>query len=161
MQDNSSKILEAYAGSFARIFWDQQLQASSLKDARSMRWEPMMICWCLYLRHLSTGAYETLRSSGALKLPSQRTLRDFTHFTQATSGFSSEVDRQLMDLASIGTCPEREKFVVILTLLTLSPNTEVTSFQGCRLGLDKLFWPIIPFGIIGRLSWCVHVLVSL
>lgn len=115
MQDNSSKVLKAYpAGSFARIFWEQQLQAVSLKNARSMRWEPMMIRWCLYLRHLSTGAYETLRSSGAVKLPSQRTLRDFTHFTQATSGFSNEVDRQLMDLAEIGTCPEKEKYIVIL-----------------------------------------------
>lgn len=115
MQDNSTKVLESYpADSFARIFWEQQLQANRQKDARSMRWEPMMIRWCLYLRHLSTGAYETLRSSGAVKLPSQRTLRDYTHFNQATSGFSSEVDRQLMDLVSIQTCPEREKYIVIL-----------------------------------------------
>lgn len=115
MQENSEKVLDAYPpDSFARIFWEQQFQAISLKDARSMRWEPMMIRWCLYLRHLSTGAYETLRSSGAIKLPSQRTLRDYTHFTQATSGFSAEVDRQLMSLAKIETCPERERYVAIL-----------------------------------------------
>lgn len=74
----------------------------------------MMIRWCLYLHHLSTGAYETLCSCGAVTLPSQRTLRDYTHFIQATSGFSHEVDEQLIDLASIGTCPEREKYVVVL-----------------------------------------------
>lgn len=115
MKENSAQVLEAYPpDSFARIFWEQQLRATSLKDARSMHWEPMMIRWCLYLRHLSTGAYETLRSSGAVKLPSQRTLRDYTHFTHASNGFSSEVDRQLMDTAKIGVCPEREKYIVVL-----------------------------------------------
>ncbi len=115
MKDNASKISDAYPpDSFARIFWEQQLHATSLKDARSMRWEPMMIRWCLYLRHLTSSAYETLRLSGAIKLPSQRTLRDYTHFTNATTGFSSEVDQQLIDTAKMKTCPEREKCVVIL-----------------------------------------------
>ena len=115
MQDNTSKILDAYPpDSFARMFWEQQLHANSLGNACSMRWEPMMIRWCLYLRHLSSSAYETLRSSGAIKLPSQRTLRDYTHFTNATTGFCSEVDRQIMDLAKIETCPEREKCVILL-----------------------------------------------
>ena len=42
--DNSSNILDKYpAGSFARIFWQQQEQASRLKNAKSMRWEPAMI----------------------------------------------------------------------------------------------------------------------
>lgn len=84
------------------------------KDARSMKWSPMMIRWCLYLRHLSSSAYETLRTSGALRLPSQRTLRDYTHFTKASCGFSPEVDRQLIDTASIISCPEREKYIVML-----------------------------------------------
>lgn len=79
-----------------------------------MKWAPMMIRWCLYLRHLSSNAYETLRTSGALRLPSQRTLRDYTHFTRTSYGFSLEVDQQLMDAASILSCPEREKCVVVL-----------------------------------------------
>ena len=39
------------ADSFKRIFWEQQLEAASQKDARTMRWHPLMIRWCLYLRH--------------------------------------------------------------------------------------------------------------
>lgn len=115
MKENSPKVTEAYpADSFARIFWEQQLKASAVKDARSMKWEPMMIRWCLYLRHLSSRAYETLRDSGAVKLPSQRTLRDYTHYTKASYGFSSAVDEQLMDMASVKTCHEREKYIIIL-----------------------------------------------
>jgi hypothetical protein len=40
-------------GTFARVFWEQQVKASTLSDARQMRWHPAMIKWCLYLRHRS------------------------------------------------------------------------------------------------------------
>ena len=70
--------------------------------------------WCIYLCHLSGGAYDMIRDSGVVSLPSQRTLRDYTYYTKACAGFSSEVDRQLMDVANIADCPEREKYVVIL-----------------------------------------------
>ena len=49
-----------------------------LKDARLMGWHPLIIKWCLYLRHLSGKAYETTRSSGCIKLLSQRTLRELS-----------------------------------------------------------------------------------
>ena len=39
------------AGSIQKIFWQQQVEAASLKNARNMRWHPLMIRWCLYLRH--------------------------------------------------------------------------------------------------------------
>ena len=73
-----------------------------------------MIRWCLYLRHLSSSAYETIRESGVFRLPSQRTLRDYTYHTQASIGFSADVDKLLMDIAQIATCPEREKYVLML-----------------------------------------------
>ena len=79
-----------------------------------MRWDPLMIRWCLYLRHMSGRAYEMLRESGVIKLPSQRTLRDYTYYTQATMGFFDVVDRQLMEAGKIQLCPEREKYVVII-----------------------------------------------
>ncbi|SMN02106.1 hypothetical protein SPONN_484 [uncultured Candidatus Thioglobus sp.] len=52
MRENAQVISDTHpAGSFARVFWEQQLQASSQCDARQMRWLPAMIKWCLYLRH--------------------------------------------------------------------------------------------------------------
>ena len=102
------------AGTFARIFWDSQKKAATLKDARQMRWDPIMVRWCLYLRHLSSSAYETLRDTGTIRLPSQRTLRDYTHHTKATVGFLKEVDKQLQVAANMSSCPEREKCVIII-----------------------------------------------
>lgn len=44
MENSTPGIVEQYPpDSFRRIFWEQQQCALSLKDARSMRWEPAMI----------------------------------------------------------------------------------------------------------------------
>ena len=115
MVQNTEAMTDAHpTGSFACIFWDEQKKASSLKDARQMRWDPMMVRWCLYLRHLSSTAYETVRECGAIKLPSQRTLRDYTHHTRAVAGFSKGVDEQLKVAAKLPSCLEREKCVILI-----------------------------------------------
>ena len=61
----------------------------------------------------SSGAYEALWESGCIKLPSQRTRRDYTHYTKASLGFSSEADQMLIDAAKPDRCPEREKHVFL------------------------------------------------
>ena len=61
MAENTQQVYSAYPeGSFQRLFWDQQQTALSLKDSRSMKWHPLVIKWCLYLRHLSGKGYELL-----------------------------------------------------------------------------------------------------
>ena len=96
------------------MFWEQQKEANACADARSMRWHPLMIKWCVYLRHLSSSAYETLRDSGCVVLPSQRTLCDYTHYVPAVIGFSAASDKQLFEAANISDCQEWEKYVVLI-----------------------------------------------
>ena len=79
-----------------------------------MRWHPLIIKWCLYLRHLSGKAYETVRSSGCIRLPSQRTLRDYTHYVSAATGFSTAIDKQLAAAADIDNCSEKDKYTLIV-----------------------------------------------
>ena len=115
MQDNSEAVCEAHpSGSFGRVFWETQMKAASLDDARHMRWDPVMVRWCLYLRHLSSSAYEMIRETGTIKLPSQRTLRDYTYHTKAVVGFSSQVDQYLSTVAKLSSCMERDKCVIII-----------------------------------------------
>ena len=87
MHEETGRITAQYeSGSFERLLWEHQERA--VKTApQSMRWHPVLIRWCLYLRHLSSSAYNLMRESG-IRLPSQRTLRDYTYYTTATFGFS-------------------------------------------------------------------------
>ncbi len=85
-----------------------------------------LIMYCRYIRYLlhilggvctcviSSSAYELLRDRGVLHLPSQRTLRDYTYYAEAVTGFSLSVDQQIIECANISSCPERERNVVII-----------------------------------------------
>jgi len=102
-------------GSFLRVFWEQQLKASSCKNKCSIRWNPLMIRWALYLHHRSSGAYEALRKSGILQLPSSRTLRDYRHLSHSSSpGFSNIADIQLLDIVKQAKPHHLAKYVFIL-----------------------------------------------
>ena len=101
-------------GTFRRLFWEEQLKAAKVNDSRQMRWHPMMIRWCLNLKLLSSSTYHSLRTSGFIKLPSERTLRDYTHFFKSRSGFQPEVDRMLLEEASMKGLPDWKKHVVLL-----------------------------------------------
>ena len=58
---------------------------------------------------LSPAAYDAIQH--VLLLPSNRTLRDYTHYIK--SGIQSEVTMQLMNEAKIKTSEEWEKFVAV------------------------------------------------
>jgi len=53
-----------------------------------------------------------LRESGCICLPSQRTLRDYTHYIPTRVGFSHEVDQQLMDMVDFSK--ERNSYVGLI-----------------------------------------------
>ena len=99
-----------------KIFWQQHKEAASRsrESKKGMRWHPLMVRWCLFLRHQSNKCYETLRESGCIHLPSQRTLRDYTHYVQSGVGFSTEVDCLLLQAMNLMTCPEWHKLVILL-----------------------------------------------
>ena len=98
--------------SFHRMFWEQQLKAAKLKDHRQMRWHPAMIRWSIYLKAKSTSGYEGLRH--LLKLPSSRTLRDYTHLYTSKFGFQAEVDQQLYDEFEVASLAEWQKCVGLI-----------------------------------------------
>lgn len=102
MEDNYSKVLEDFPeGSFQRLFWEQQIKAARVSGAKGMRWHPMMVRWCLNLKLLSTSCYNALRTSGFMKLPSERTLCDYTHYVKSRSGFQDDIDADLAHEAKL------------------------------------------------------------
>ena len=139
LADASEEIDRCYhPQSFQRLFWDQQRKACSLSDKRSMRWHPLMIKWCLYLRHLSGKAYETLKDSGIIKLPSQRTLRDYTHYSTTTIGFSHEVDQHLVDVADLSHDLHNKYVVLIIDEIHIKEELVYDKHQGSLIGFVNL-----------------------
>lgn len=73
-----------------------------------------MIKWCLNLKLLSTSAYHSLRTAGFIKLPSERTLRDYTNYFKSKTGFQAEVDQMLIEEASLHGSSEWNLYLVIV-----------------------------------------------
>ena len=114
IMEQCSEVLSKHPpDNFPHIFWQQQLQSASLTHSRQRRWHPLMIKWALYLSHQSGKAYETLRESGCIALPSQRTLRDYTYFLNSTMGFSDDVDKHLMEIAKLGDLQDFQKCIAL------------------------------------------------
>ena len=116
IEEHTASIHEEFPeGSFRRLFWDQQREALKV-GARQMRWHPTLIRWCLSIKLRSSGAYEALRNSGFIFLPSSRTLRDYTHSISSDTGFQVEVARQLISEAKLDdvAIDSVERYVTLL-----------------------------------------------
>ena len=115
LRDHTSKIQETCPEeSMRRILWEQQIEALSKRNRRQIRWHPLLVRWCLNLRYISSAAYHAVRSSGFLSLPSERTLRDYSNFIQAQTGFCDEVTRMLVEEMKLSTLSAPKKHVSIL-----------------------------------------------
>lgn len=82
-------------GSIQQIFWEQQKNYSSLRNKKSMKWHPLVIRFALSLKYASSSAYRMARNSGLIALPSDRTLRDYTHWITIKDGIQVEMVQQM------------------------------------------------------------------
>ncbi|KAK3921442.1 Transposable element P transposase [Frankliniella fusca] len=120
-----------------KLVWGEQLKAISRQhNPRSVRWSPMMIKIALHIQMQSPSAYEYLRESGILKLPSQRRLFDFTHFTEAKNGIQDDILNLLEEKINKMVKEEHEKYFNLLfdemtihQSLVISKNGEVVGFS--------------------------------
>eukprot|EP00795_Rhopilema_esculentum_P004986 gene4986-21354_t len=82
--------------SFEKLFWKEQCKAFQSSD-KGLRWHPMMIRFALHLHMRSPSTYRALKQSLVLKLPSERTLRDYSNIVHPSVGFRKEVLDDLKD----------------------------------------------------------------
>lgn len=135
---------ERKENSFQRLFWEQQLQATQAKCCTQVRWHPLIVWWCLHLKLLSSAAYHSLRSTGFIKLPSERTLRDYTHWIQSGTGVQQEVTQQLLhEIAKIDMPKEVKQHIVVVC-------DEVRVKDG--IVYDKHSWQVIGFTNLGDIN---------
>lgn len=79
-----------------------------------MRWHPLVVRFALSLYYSSRVAYRTAASSGFLVLPSERTLRDYTHWCSVHSGVQFEFIEQAKGVMSQRGVNEDEKLFTLL-----------------------------------------------
>ena len=94
---------------FMKLFWEQQ--KSSQNKGSGVRYHPMIIRFCLSIASKSASAYNELRSSNVLTLPSLRTLRDYKNAIRPTTGFNMEVIEELCKTTE--TLQSFQRFVVL------------------------------------------------
>ena len=85
------------ASPFMKLFWNQQ---KLLSNNGCKKYHPMIIRFCLSLAFKTSSAYEELRNSNVLTLPSRRTLLDYKNAIMPKAGFNDEVVTELINTAS-------------------------------------------------------------
>jgi len=98
-----------------------------------MRWHPLIIKWCLYLRYLSGKAYEILKQCGVLRL---RTLCDYTHYSTTAIGLSFEIDQHLVYVVDLSQ--DLHKYVIlVIDEVHIKEELVYDKYEGCLIGLEK------------------------
>ncbi len=140
MNDNVHVVHKTYPeNSFARLFFDEQIKAASVKDRRQVRWHPLLIKWCLNLKLLSSSAYSAMRTSGFLTLPSERTLRDYVHYFEHRPGFQKEVNELLLQEMKVDVLPENKRYVcLILDEMKIKEGLVYNKYSGEMIGFTDI-----------------------
>ena len=80
---------------FMKFFWDQQQKIFS-SQKQALCYHPIIIRFSLSLAVKSASAYDQLRDSKSLILPSKRTLRDYKNIIRPKAGFNKKVIDELI-----------------------------------------------------------------
>ena len=96
---------------FMNLFWQQQKKMFS-SNPNGIRYHPMIIRYCLSIAAKSPSAYNEIRNSNILKLPSLRTLRDYKNYIGPEAGFRPKVIDDLKNITS--TYAGTQRYVVLL-----------------------------------------------
>ena len=96
---------------FMNLVWQQQKQLFT-RSPKSCRYHPMIIGFCLSLASKSKSAYEELRNSNILRLPSTRTLVDYKNLIKPGTGFRKEIIDNLCEITK--DYSKVERYIVLL-----------------------------------------------
>ena len=134
---------------FMKLFWEQQ-QAYRMKDNRKqVRFHPMIIRYCLSLYMKSKSAYEELRNSDVLVLPSSRTLIDYKNHIRPKTGFNEGVIEDLKKHTS--GFSDHERFCTILMdEMKIMSNLIFDKHTGELKGYLDLGSVDVDFSTLGR-----------
>ena len=111
MEESTSKVHETYPPGSFLYFETSNYKQWRLRIVASLGgiqwWWNGVLTW-----NWSGRTYNALRST--LVLPSERTLRDYTHYYESKPRFDDELDKQLMKEAQVDTIQDFQKYVCLV-----------------------------------------------
>ena len=105
--------------SFVQLFWQEQKKSLSV-TADGIIHHPMIIRFCLSIASKSPSAYDELRSSNILTLPSRRTLREYRNAIRPKGGSNKEVIHEPLMF--------NDMLYFLLTKWRSSPSSSLTNW---------------------------------
>ena len=80
-----------------------------------------------------------MRTSGFIKLPSDRTLRDYSNVFTAKAGFQDELDKQLVDEIESKALPSYRKFVgIVIDEMKVKEGIVYNKYNGEVIGFTNI-----------------------
>lgn len=139
LSDDFTEMLENGNMSPAqRIFLQQQVKASQKKNMVGMRWHPTMIRLALAIHLTSPAAYELMKETGMLKLPSSRTLFDYSHVKPIEEG----IDQYVLDSVGLRVSKfqlrHKKYHVLMADEMHISQNLIFQKHSGKMIGYTSL-----------------------
>ena len=135
--DISDHITKSFpVDSIQRIFWEQQMKYNAV-NKKQMRWHPYMIRFALNLKYASTAAYRAVQQSGVISLPSERTLRDYTHWLSIKDGPQSEALQHVQECMNL-TSDSEDYFALSMDEMKIRSGLFFRKHTGELVGFANL-----------------------
>ena len=125
--------------SFQYFLWEEQRKYNHLKSKRQMKWHPPIIRFVLALKYASTSAYRVVSNSGFIKLPSERTLRDYTHWCSVADGVHIPfIEHAKMVMKDEGMSEDELKFTLLMDEMKIKQGLVFSKCTGEMVGFTNL-----------------------
>ena len=140
LSDVSEKINDEFPkDSFQYILWEEQRKFNHLKNKRQMKWHPVIIRFALALKYASSSAYRMVSSSGFIKLPSERTLRDYTHWCSVADGVHIPfIEHAKTVMKDKGMSEDESKFTLLMDEMKIKQGLVFSKCTGEMVGFTNL-----------------------
>lgn len=120
------------------VFMQQQIKASQKKNMCGMRWHPTMIRFALSLHQTSAAAYHLIQNTGMIKLPSSRTLFEYSHAYPVEEGLNKTVLKSVAERTKAFTEKHKKKYVLMADEMHISQNLIFQNSTGRMIGYTAL-----------------------
>lgn len=139
VEEASTEVQKFPENSFQSILWEEQLKYNALKEKRQMRWHPLVIRFALSLKYASSAAYKQVTKLGFLALPSERTLRDYTHWCPTTSGVQLHFIQQIKKLLKEESIDgDQKQFCLLVDEMKIKSGLVFSKSSGKLVGFCDL-----------------------